>query len=238
MDENIILNAWEDFTQLEKRMKGMQHILPLTKEHFSVWSLELGSILLEAGSIFDSFLREGISSTELDACPSVAAIRKKDRKDINIADFAGTYNEVYKLSETKVYVKLLKDFLMPLDKWAIHKTPIWWDAYNNIKHDKYQYKKEATLEKAINSLASIFIVLTKHIPSRYALVQLEAIKDTKGQNYAKWFIKEQLSTVEGWSDNLYISESILFSYFFYKNAAVNEIKDEYIKYHNPFAKKY
>ena len=39
----------------------------------------------------------------------------------------------------------------------------WWDTYTNIKHRRYEYYHEATLENCINALASLYVMFSSFL---------------------------------------------------------------------------
>jgi len=47
--------------------------------------------------------------------------------------------------------------ILPWENWRTNKTPLWWRAYNNVKHNRDKHYKSANLRNVIASLTGLFI---------------------------------------------------------------------------------
>lgn len=48
--------------------------------------------------------------------------------------------------------------ICPFAEWG-SKPLFWWDAYQNVKHSRFSYMKEATYKNAVYALAALYVVL-------------------------------------------------------------------------------
>lgn len=239
MDEEILIDVWEEFRILEQKFNEINYNLPICEENYESWSLKLGDILLASGCVFDSFLNGSIQDNELDNCPDIDVVRSKNRA--NITDFKNIFNTHYNLFNQSIYVKKLKKTISPLEDWNSFDSLDWWKkGYNKLKHDRFSCRKSATLKRTLYSLASNFLLFVSHIPCRFALISFKIIKN-EDDSYARWAIKDALShtfpnpsCIKG---NKFFAESILFSYFFTSDAS-KKTDEEYNKYYDPFIQDY
>ena len=107
-----------------------------------------------------------------------------------------------KIVETMIYTKY--SFVKPLKKWGIieddygnEKTDglSWWNAYNNIKHDKKGSFKEATLDNAFMSLASLYIILLYVLKESSGTLQIA--KEFPPRYFRCEYIANNVVTCEG-----------------------------------------
>lgn len=76
----------------------------------------------------------------------------------------------------KVFVRPINKSISPFETWESEKKPpIWWKAYNSIKHNGITSKKDANLENALYSLAALFQL---HCINRYSRSFLKQYKNT------------------------------------------------------------
>jgi hypothetical protein len=47
--------------------------------------------------------------------------------------------------------------IIPWENWQESKTPDWWRAYNNVKHDRDIYYHKATLQYTIAAITGLFV---------------------------------------------------------------------------------
>lgn len=63
------------------------------------------------------------------------------------------------LMETEVEIPRYGLVLKPWDSWAENQNPIWWRAYNGVKHRRHERYAEANLKNALNSVCGLFLFL-------------------------------------------------------------------------------
>ena len=174
--------AWFLYSKLERDFVDTTSYVALETVHGSVWSEKFGELLTRTGDLVDSFFRLMIDNKSLDGETPVKNLREKILREQKtnpnwfpkIGDFSATFDPIFQLSSVEVeadygltyYGKLhpFKDF----DK----QSPSWWDPYNKVKHEIFeQIEKKATLENAINALASLFVLNILHKESQRYLIR-------------------------------------------------------------------
>lgn len=170
MSDKTYLEVWQEYRLLEQELREVFEYVPLENEHLEVWSLKLGNILIILGSVMDSFFKFALNDAIFDNMPIIIDVRRKT--ETNMGDYRAIFQDFYKLSEKKVYVRLSGNFLQPFKAFEDGKSPEWWQVYQNIKHDRFMNKKEAKLKYVLEAMAGLFLVNVIHIPLRIILVRL------------------------------------------------------------------
>lgn len=203
--------AWDEYRFLEENFLEYLRYVPLSNEHFNVWSLYLGDLLLRTCSIIDSFFKRAMFSSVLDSVNNIKLYRTYTGSQIKIGTYRLIFDSFYRLSSKKIYEIRTFNIYTPFLIWNSEDSPDWWKAYNHIKHDRFKNKKEATLNVTINALSALFILNVIHLETMPVLVDYDIIKS----NLAKGAIKSLLEMKEPLKrlDTIY-AKTKLFGYVF------------------------
>ena len=190
--------AWDEYKLLEENFIEYLRYVPLTSEHFKVWSLNLGDILIRTCSIIDSFFKRAMFCSELNSVKRIGWYRSLDGKQINMGTHRDIFEDFYGLSSKKIIEIRKSNAFIPFSKWNSKKSPEWWDAYNLVKHDRFYCKKKATLEATTNALSALFILNVIHLETMPLLVDYDIIKSNLAKGYLKSILskKEPLDGIE------------------------------------------
>lgn len=140
------------FLDIERSLKTFLDVVPLAPEHMNVWSPSLSTIILEACSQLDSLWKaSGTNGSD-------AGIRQHFRQFGSTV--AGRWLVVWGDEPTEV---------VPFREWMCNETTpnaeyraiAWWQAYNMLKHDRWQNIRSATVENAVNAAAALFLALVR-----------------------------------------------------------------------------
>ena len=204
--------AWDEYKFLEENFIEYLRYVPLSSEHFTVWSLNLGDLLIRTCSIIDSFFKSAMFCSELNSVKKIGWYRSLDGKKINMGTHRDIFEDFYGLSSKKIFEIRKFNAFIPFSKWNSKKSPDWWDAYNLVKHDRFNCKKKATLEATINALSALFILNVIHLETMPLLVDYDIIKSSLS---SKAGIKMALKMKEP-SNTLYpiFAKTKLFGYVF------------------------
>ena len=160
-----------------------------------VWSPRLAGLLVNIGSAIDSTFRTFKDSRHLAAGERATGLREK--KNPNLGDFATTYGSVYPLARKVVY--LLQDHspLYPWQSWQVaepqkDRTPLWWYAYNKVKHDRFANLKMAKLRYTLEALAAFFSVCVLVLEMRSHLDSLGRI------HHVETYQRDDVWGVQAW----------------------------------------
>lgn len=139
---------WNYFLALEGDLVQLSRYLEPATGNFSAYSLELARILITAAAEVD------VVSKLL--CKKVSP----NSKARNIQQYRETVLPHH--PELAVAVVDLPKFgltLRPWDEWTHNATPYWWQAYNQVKHQRNDFFANASLKNALNAVSGLFVLL-------------------------------------------------------------------------------
>ncbi len=139
---------WKQYRQLEQELIQSRMFIEFDNINFNSFSSAYTKLLLEIGSEVDNVMREMCSLA--------------GRSDIS------TYAETLLRKYPNIVsqeVKILDSNLVitPFAGWNNSQPSQslgFWQAYNNIKHDRIANRTEATLKNVLNALGGLFILET------------------------------------------------------------------------------
>lgn len=148
ISETLTHQHWNYFFTLDDDVARLSRYLELTQTNFASYSLELARILFAAASEVD------VVSKRL--------CRKLDgnSKACNITAYRKEICPCYpQITDTRVEVPRFGLILNPWEQWGKNENPLWWKAYNNVKHHRHTHFSEANLKHALNAVAGLFVLL-------------------------------------------------------------------------------
>lgn len=226
--QNKYLQVWEEYCVLEKEFKEVVSYISL--EHLNVWSSKIANLLINLGSVIDSFFKLSLEDKEFSNIKKIIVLRKKDWH--NMVDYRDIFEDNYNLSTKKIYIRYLDEFRKPFEKWSqADKSLEWWKDYQSVKHDRFKNKKKATLGSLLNGMAGLFLLNVIHLPSRLVLNRLDMIKCTSKleEDYMEKCIdkNEPIGNKKTQSEKFYVKTE-LFGYV-YKSTNPDSIDDDVYK---------
>lgn len=172
---------WHTYQQLESRLNEISRYILFDRSNNSTYSEVLAEFLFSVGSSIDTFFRK------MSDCPDIAQHRKSigitfDSSKLKMNNYRDIFEDYFELSENHLSVPFglgkTQDFY-PFKNFS-KTSPVWWRAYNNIKHDYYENISDANLENVLNGLGGLLILnLLHHCSNRY-LINLGIFRDQNG----------------------------------------------------------
>lgn len=139
---------WNYFLALEDDVVHLSRYLEPTTDNFDSYSLELARILFAAASEAD------VVSKRL--CQK---LKEKSKAD-NITKYKKEILAVYpQIVSAVVEIPRFGLKLTPWVQWETDASPLWWRAYNNVKHHRHTHFAEASLKHTLNAVAGLFVLL-------------------------------------------------------------------------------
>lgn len=139
---------WNYFLALEDDIVRMSRYLEPTTSNFHAYSLELARIVITAAS-------------EVDVVAKLLC--KKINPESNARDINGYRNTIVpayaNLPNAVVTLPKFGLTLTPWEQWGKGKSPIWWKAYNDVKHRRSEHFASANLQHALNAVAGLYLLL-------------------------------------------------------------------------------
>jgi len=162
------------FRQIEERLLDFLEYVPMrsrSTKHLDVYSLKLVSIILETGpEIINSFDLASFPTSRRLVNDPYAEDRKKvlakerrkreTKKSLSFNDYASLLTKSNGLKNAVTEIRGLGAYIMPFERIP----PKWWNAYNLLKHDKYNNLEKATLENALKAVGGLYWLIASYSP--------------------------------------------------------------------------
>ena len=166
--------AIESFFDLERRFEAFVRVVPIAPEHNRVHSPILASILLDACSVLETVLKSAMDHPRYNAINNIASIRA--RRYSNAPPFLNIGNLRTVFRPDMFYAKPV--WYLPRGEssfpWYVWRNPQgqprWWNAYNAVKHSRFQNASQATLLTTLHALKALFLALVQALEFRERLV--------------------------------------------------------------------
>ena len=109
-----------------------------------IFSPKLSEFLIRVGSQVDIFFRNW--DLVHDVYKSKKRVRTVALKKLDIRNYKDIEKEgKIKLSDKTVKILSTDEIIKPFEYWGDQRYPLWWKAYNNVKHDGFTHKKHGNL---------------------------------------------------------------------------------------------
>jgi len=172
------------YVELQRRMFDIFRYVSCHENNFQTHSVMVESLLVGAASFFDSqcqtFIREQSKAKRV--FKREAEVRDFKTKvegldNFNCGDYRLLLEDDFALSKRAVNLNPYEEAMVlnplnyapdkikgypiePFKEWGAGKSLPWWNAFTNLKHDRLNNHKEATLLNTILALAGCFVILT------------------------------------------------------------------------------
>lgn len=140
---------WRYFLALEEDLVSLSRYIEFTKDNFGAYSTELSSILLGAGSEVDVVAKQ--------VCRT---INPKSKAKF-ISHYGSQIQAAYpNVGHFELRMPRFGLSLRPWDSWSgkTQKSPLWWKAYNDVKHSRHTHYHAANLKNALNAVGGLLIL--------------------------------------------------------------------------------
>jgi len=183
-----LLAHWNYFLAIEQDVIKLSRYIEFSPNNYNSYSIELAHLLMASTSEVDVLLKE-------------ICISGNKKRNMGIHDYRKFFQDTdeWDISK-KAFINnlvLLPRYNLHFDPWkdwryGRENAPEWWDANNNIKHDRGTQFHQANLLNVLNSVSALLAVNLYLIRSRNKdLIKLGRIEPPK------LFISEQDFTF-GW----------------------------------------
>jgi len=174
------------YMELQRRVFDIFRYVSCHEANFNTYSVIIESVLVDAGSFFDSQCQTLIrhfaqGHTFKEELKVRDFKRKAETKDnFNFGDYRtlleseftmsamsvnlNRYDGAFFANPTRYMPDNVNGFIVsPFSDWAKADTAsFWWAAFTDLKHDRLSNFRNATLGAVVYTMAAVFIVLTLH----------------------------------------------------------------------------
>lgn len=145
--KDVCRHLFISYDTVENRiLQAFQYVTP-TKENRNSFSHTFSSILRDSGSVFDSIMRKIVEKTD----------NKSKYRDNIIGHLNFLKSIEPNLEKSSVHLRYNLKTILPFVRDP-NTSPLWWKAYNNVKHDDVQRHTEGNLENALKSVSALAIL--------------------------------------------------------------------------------
>jgi hypothetical protein len=141
---------WNYLISLEKDFIRTMDFVELAAPNANVFGDNFAKLLLAIGSEIDVIAK----AICLSVMPGPVAKNIIDYQNILTGAFAGMHDAYIDVVRTGAVIKPWKSW----DPQGLKKSPDWWRAYNEVKHDRVANFTKATQENTIDSLAGLLVL--------------------------------------------------------------------------------
>lgn len=172
--------AIESFLDLERRFEAFVRAVPIAPEHNRVHSPLLASILLDACSLLETVLKSSMDNGRYNSIHDIRNVRSMRYADkppyLNIGHLKNVFKADMFYSKPVWYLPR-GETSRPWYVWRNKSGhPSWWNAYNSIKHSRFENAPKATLLTTLHALKGLFLVLVQSLEFRSRLIERGLIR--------------------------------------------------------------
>jgi len=135
---------WNYFLALEEDLLRLSRFVEFSKKNFRTYSLELAHLLLSSSSEIDVILKS--------LCKPFAPNAKNET---NYRSYIP--RNIPNFTKIKVEIPRYELTFQPWHSWNKNQTPVWWTAYNKVKHERNSYYDRANLKSVLQSMSGLFV---------------------------------------------------------------------------------
>lgn len=147
---------WNYFLAIERDLETVARYVEFDPDNFDCFSIEIARLLLAAAAEVDI------------VCKQICRKENPASQADNILQYRDTIVPRFpKFSRYPVLVPRFALTLHPWEEWQkTDGVPVWWTAYNRIKHDRAAEFRKASVKNCLNAIAGLFIALVHLFPER------------------------------------------------------------------------
>lgn len=188
--KELLQDHWMYYLMLEKKFINTTMYVEVSAQNYSTFSNEYASLLQLIGAELDSFFKA--------YCGYDAEAKK------TIADYARYILTEYPEIKSQEIEVMGRDIIIkPFENWdsarAKQSLP-WWEAFDNIKHNRIGNKTDASLKNILHILAALFLLEMKHLSKIRAEQNVPDIPDKESSVF----------TLKDWSFKYVSMEDAMF----------------------------
>jgi len=209
MSKNLFQGLnWGIFRDLEDKVVASTQFVDLDRNNLKVFSREFVNLLFQICTNVEATFRGMLYSQSLEQNKKAQLARVKDHRakaekakgervnHLTITDYREVFEDFYNLSSCEVIIEPRSIRLpsVPYREFSNKTSPVWWQVYNDVKHDLAGNFEKATLETVLDSLASLFLLNVVHLDARNFLIENKVLKgfDAEYQVHPGTFKAEKL----------------------------------------------
>ena len=140
---------WNYLLALDADLAALSRYIDFHRRNFNCFSIEVARVLLASASEVDVVCKQ--------LCRKISPNSGADGIHAYRKEIKAAYPSIPKF---KVVLPRFGLTLRPWEEWK--KTagvPLWWTAYNKVKHQRDAHFEKASLKNALNAVAGLFVMV-------------------------------------------------------------------------------
>lgn len=138
---------WNYFLAIEDDIVHIGRYVEFVRSNYGTYSIEMARILMAATQEVDVLLKQ--------ICTLKSPAKINARKEQDYRKYIPTFYPNFKQAEVQIFRYGL--CFTPFANWGANKTPEWWTANNDVKHQRHSSFNRASLENTLNSACALLI---------------------------------------------------------------------------------
>ncbi len=147
MSPFVVCPHWKYLLTLDSDLHKASRFVEISEQNYKTYSIEFVRILLAAGSEIDVVAK--LLCKLLDA-----GFRYENINDCRKA----ITNRFPKFHSMVIDIPNYEIKLKPWDSWSSVNNPVWWKAYNDVKHKRDSHFLDANLENTLNAVSGLMVI--------------------------------------------------------------------------------
>jgi len=139
---------WSFFATIDEDLHHFSRFVEFSEDNYKTYSAHLVRLYLAIGSEIDVVAKL--------LCRQIDSQKRPERINQYRPVITGRYP---KLQDLQIHVRGTSITLTPWSDWNLGQSPNWWGKYNDVKHKRHEYFKDACLENVLTSAAGLLVLL-------------------------------------------------------------------------------
>jgi hypothetical protein len=149
---------WQFFESVDDELHSLSRIIEFARENFSTFSVHLSRLYLSVASEIDVVAKR--------LCAQIAPAKKPK----SISDYRALIMAKFpNFAQLRIEMPPHELDFQPWLSWSSGTSPQWWKTYNDVKHERSKYYRDANLGNVLESSAGLLVLLVYfHQPELYS----------------------------------------------------------------------
>jgi len=140
---------WNYLLAIERDLDEISRYVEFDEKNFNCFSIEIARVLLASGAEVDVVCKQ--------ICKAIDANSSADSINKYRSEIGPVFPDI---PQFQILLPRFGLTLTPWDEWSKpNGVPLWWTAYNKIKHHRDSEYHRANLKNALNSVAGLFVMV-------------------------------------------------------------------------------
>ncbi|NQU28685.1 MAG: hypothetical protein HQ528_10380 [Candidatus Marinimicrobia bacterium] len=148
-DINKYATIIDNYRLLEQSLNDCLKYIPYYEENKNTYSSKFIPLILDSCGLIESIFADYLAG-------------KGEHKYNNFLQYSNPINKKFNLNNSiTIFLVSPIQFIIPFENW-IEKPPSWWIKYNQLKHDRIDNYKVATLQTVVDCICALHQVISRN----------------------------------------------------------------------------